>query len=102
MQAFDNWAAVEKYPHVIGDFVWTAWDYLGESGIGHTSYEGEAGGLKPFPWHVANCGDLDICGRKWPQSHYRENIKRFTKFMQGGYKPKKENHTAPRDLCAQF
>ncbi len=72
MEAFENWAAVEKYPYVIGDFVWTAWDYLGESGIGHTSFEGEARGLKPFPWHVANCGDLDLCGRKRPQSHYRD------------------------------
>jgi beta-galactosidase len=72
LEAFDNWSAVEKLSHVIGDFVWTAWDYLGESGIGHSSFEGEARGLKPFPWHVANCGDLDICGRKRPQSHYRD------------------------------
>ncbi|HZJ57128.1 MAG TPA: DUF4982 domain-containing protein [Clostridia bacterium] len=72
IEAYENWEAVKKYPHVIGDFVWTAWDYLGESGIGHTSYEGEARGLKKFPWHVANCGDLDICGRKRPQSHYRD------------------------------
>jgi len=72
LKAFDNWEAVKKYPYVIGDFVWTAWDYLGESGIGHTSFEGEAWGLKPFPWHIANCGDLDLCGRKRPQSHYRD------------------------------
>ena len=39
-----------------------------------------------------------VCGLKVTV----QNIKRFTKFMQGGYKPKKENHTAPRDLCAQF
>ena len=33
-EAFDNWQMVEKYPYIIGDFVWTGWDYLGESGIG--------------------------------------------------------------------
>lgn len=27
-----NWELVEKNPYVIGDFSWTAWDYLGEAG----------------------------------------------------------------------
>ena len=36
-QAFQNWSAVEKNSWVIGDFIWTAIDYLGESGIGHAS-----------------------------------------------------------------
>ena len=31
-QAFQNWRAVENNQYVIGDFVWTAIDYLGESG----------------------------------------------------------------------
>lgn len=25
-----NWELVEKLPYVIGDFSWTAWDYLGK------------------------------------------------------------------------
>ena len=25
-----NWDLVEKLPHVIGDFTWTGWDYIGE------------------------------------------------------------------------
>ena len=33
-----GWAAVRKHPHVIGDFTWTGWDYLGEAGIGRTVY----------------------------------------------------------------
>ena len=33
---FDYWSLVEKHPYVIGDFVWTAMDYLGESGIAHS------------------------------------------------------------------
>ena len=60
-------------PYVIGDFVWTGMDYLGESGIGHSRLEGEAGSfLLDFPWHVSNCGDIDICGWKRPQSYYRD------------------------------
>lgn len=35
-EAAVNWNLVEKHPYIIGDFVWTALDYLGESGIGHT------------------------------------------------------------------
>lgn len=29
-----NWEMVKKYSYLIGDFMWTAWDYLGEAGIG--------------------------------------------------------------------
>ena len=35
-EASQNWDKVEKLPYVIGDFVWTAQDYLGESGIGNS------------------------------------------------------------------
>ncbi len=34
-QAFAAWDPVEKFPYVIGDFVWTGMDYLGESSIGN-------------------------------------------------------------------
>jgi beta-galactosidase len=29
-----NWKLVKDNSHVIGDFTWTGWDYLGEAGIG--------------------------------------------------------------------
>ena len=35
--AFEAWTAVEDNAHVIGDFVWTGIDYLGESGIGKST-----------------------------------------------------------------
>jgi beta-galactosidase len=72
-EAFDHWRSVGELPHVIGDFVWTAYDYLGEAGIGREHAEDEpAPLLATYPWHVANCGDLDLCGFKRPQSHYRD------------------------------
>ena len=42
-EAAQNWNLVEKHPYVIGDFVWTAIDYLGEAGLAHALYlkEGE-------------------------------------------------------------
>jgi beta-galactosidase len=36
--AFEQWALAHDNPYVVGEFVWTAMDYLGESGIGAWSY----------------------------------------------------------------
>ncbi len=58
-----NWAMVEKYPYLVGDFMWTAWDYLGETGIGAWSTAPDAKGFsKPYPWLLADTGALDILG----------------------------------------
>jgi beta-galactosidase len=73
-EAYESWMPVEKSTYVLGDFVWTAMDYLGESGIGHTSIGKETD--KQFspgwPWYNGYCGDIDICGFKKPQSYYRD------------------------------
>jgi beta-galactosidase len=70
---FDYWKAVEDMPWVVGDFVWTALDYLGEAGIGYDFPEGEQPRqMLGWPYTLANCGDLDICGGKRPQSYYRD------------------------------
>jgi hypothetical protein len=34
----NNWKLVKENGHVIGDFTWTGWDYLGESGLGRITY----------------------------------------------------------------
>lgn len=72
-----NWNLVEKHPYLIGDFVWTAIDYLGEAGLGHTSElrEGEHDPqFMGWPWYNAWCGDIDFCGDKKPQSYYRDIV----------------------------
>lgn len=78
--AFNNWAMVNDNPYVIGDIVWTAIDYLGESGLGRFFYEGETDGeswMKPqFPWHGSYCGDIDLMGWRKPISYYREMLYR--------------------------
>lgn len=72
-KAFDYWKAVENHTQVAGDFVWTALDYLGESGIGRmVPKEGGHKHMGDYPWHHANCGDIDLCGWKRPQSYYRD------------------------------
>lgn len=74
-QQFEYWKAVEELPHVAGDFVWTSLDYLGEAGIGRTftaPAEEKGFHLPGWPWNQANCGDIDLCGFKRPQSYYRD------------------------------
>ena len=72
-EAFDNWMSVLELDYVLGDFVWTSLDYLGEAGIGRVHFEDdEMSFLGDYPWHQANCGDLDLCGFKRPQSYYRD------------------------------
>ena len=76
-QAFENWQAVEKNSYVLGDFVWTAIDYLGESGIGHSSISsGDARDVfsPPYPWFNSYCGDIDLIGNKKPQSYFRDVV----------------------------
>ena len=118
--AFDEWRLAKDNPYILGEFVWTAMDYLGESGIGSWSYGtpelaaqaakfstfmqepamidklfmamangvdiaaamskgndpaglGALAALFPgYPWHAANCGDLDLTGERKPQSYYRD------------------------------
>ncbi len=36
--AFDQWQTVQDHSYILGEFVWTAMDYLGESGIGSWTY----------------------------------------------------------------
>jgi beta-galactosidase len=117
-KAFEEWSLAEDHPYIIGEFVWTAMDYLGESGIGAWSYgtpeqaamagkvltgmqgmvdqlflgmangvdmmKAIAEGADPgamsmmqflfagYPWHAANCGDIDLTGHRKPQSYYRD------------------------------
>lgn len=73
-EAFPYWRAVETMPWVIGDFVWTAFDYLGESGIGWTGFSHDWKKLAPYPFHLAYAGEIDATGRKRPAAYYREII----------------------------
>jgi beta-galactosidase len=69
LDAFDAWAAVEKYPYVMGDFVWTAIEYIGEASLG---WHGFPEKKELYPWTLSFDGDIDVCGWKRPQSYYRD------------------------------
>ena len=53
-----NWDKVKKYPQLVGDFVWSAWDYIGEACIGDWTYHSYAG----LPL-LAGQGMIDITGK---------------------------------------
>ena len=82
-----RWPMVEALPYVIGDFTWTAWDYLGEAGIGKAVYVKKDDPIvekgpwalmppttSPYPWRTANDADFDITGRMLPQGAYRSVV----------------------------
>lgn len=71
LEAFKSWMDVTDHPWLVGDFVWTAFDYIGEASIGWRGYFQEQ---SFYPWNLAFCGDLDICGWKRPQSFYRDAL----------------------------
>lgn len=96
-EAFEYWDAVEQKPYVIGDFVWTGMDYIGEAALGTSKYvkeikpsrmqtmDGIPVGTNPkrifdymattpslWPNYISWCGDLDLMGDKKPQSLYRD------------------------------
>ena len=76
-QIDETWALVRTLPHVIGDFTWTGFDYLGEAGLGITAYSepGEpAADPTAYPAVLAYCGDIDITGFRRPASYYREIV----------------------------
>jgi beta-galactosidase len=83
----------------VGSWVWAAWDYHGEAGIGKTPIPpvGTGAGIGnqwikpgwsaartlhhswggfgyPYPFFQANCGDLDLIGQRKPQNHWRAAV----------------------------
>lgn len=69
-----NWAKVKEIPACLGDYCWTAWDYIGEAGVGIVEYDVPTAFKKAYPCYLAYCGDIDILGHRRPMSYYREIV----------------------------
>ena len=57
--SYDYWQGVWAHAWVVGDFVWTALDYIGESAIGNAAYTSDADPLgacftydTSWSWHT--------------------------------------------------
>ena len=71
---YHNWQLVKKLPYVIGDFMWTGWDYLGEAGIGTVRYKSFKNPGQDAPIISAGCGVIDICGKLRPEVQWNRLI----------------------------
>ena len=97
---YHGWRQVTEHPYVIGDFVWTAMDYLGEVNTAFSRYVEQkmylnwqkvngipigfpaemffdmvnAQSVSAWPNYTAWCGDIDLVGQKKPQSRYRDVV----------------------------
>ena len=68
------WVKVTKYPHVIGDFTWTGYDYIGEAGVGIFHYDGKENFTSIYPERLGYIGDIDLIGNRRPISYFREIV----------------------------
>jgi beta-galactosidase len=65
---------VKEFSHVIGDFSWTGWDYLGEAGLCTWQYGGNNALFKPYPCILADSSMIDITGHRQTQSYIHEIV----------------------------
>ena len=66
---YENWQLVKRLPTMTGDFMWTGWDYLGESGIGTVRYidKKTKESVDPGLIMTGGPGIIDICGKMRPE-----------------------------------
>jgi beta-galactosidase len=61
--AYDFYELAKKEPRIVGDFVWSGMDYIGEAGVGSWEYSDYAPMETQDPgWLTAGSGRLDILG----------------------------------------
>ena len=61
---------VKNNPRLIGDFVWSGMDYLGETGVGAWEYEDIASLKIEYGWLTAGSGRLDLTGKPLGEALY--------------------------------
>ncbi len=73
--SYDQWLTGQLENWVAGEFLWTGFDYLGESGIGAGGTGYEPWRYWPsWPWRSADCGVVDLCGFDKPAFWFRKAI----------------------------
>jgi beta-galactosidase len=68
--SFDNWMKAMDYDYVLGNFEWTAMDFMGEVALGWWGFRKNPAEL--YPWTSTYSGDIDLCGFRRPRSYYRD------------------------------
>jgi beta-galactosidase len=71
--AYRFWELAKGNPALIGDFVWTGMDYLGEVGVGAWEYKDYAPEFDHGPgWFTAGAGRLDLTGKPSGEAAYTQ------------------------------
>ena len=91
-----NWERVKKYPQLVGDFVWAAWDYLGETCMGWTYHS-----YKGLPL-LANQGMIDITGKPLASMAFMQVVWGLRKEPFIGVRPLNHAKEAPSKGSWQF
>ena len=92
-----NWERVKKYPQLLGDFVWSAWDYLGEACIGDWTYHSYNG----LPL-LAGQGMIDITGKPLASMYFMQIVWGLRKEPFIGVRPLNHAKEAPTTGAWQF
>ena len=102
LQALENWQAVKHFSHVIGDFVWVAWDYIGESGLGRSEFDTKQ---NPAGTRIGLVGSVEI----WHAEIAASAARRRTQRQAVGPTTRKGGHAfyidfpyRSRDCYAEF
>ena len=92
-----NWERVKKYPQLVGDFVWSSWDYLGEACIGDWTYHS----YKGLPL-LAGQGMIDITGKPLASMYFMQIVWGLRKEPFIGVRPLNHAKEAPTTGAWQF
>lgn len=69
--AYKFWELAKENPRLIGDFVWSGFDYLGEDGIGAWEYKEYAPEFEHnVGWITAGAGRIDLTGKPLGEALY--------------------------------
>lgn len=70
-----TWPVTLRCKHVIGDFMWAGWDYLGEVGIGVVEYGKQPLRMnKPYPCVSSGVGSVNLAGEIEAQGHFTQIV----------------------------
>ena len=61
--AYSFWEIAKKNKRILGDFVWSGWEYIGETGDGAAEYEDYKGKM-PHTRMTGNNGRIDLLGKR--------------------------------------
>ncbi len=67
--AYSFWEIAKKNKRILGDFVWSGWEYIGETGDGAAEYEDYKGEM-PRTRMTGNNGRIDLLGKPRAEAAY--------------------------------